>query len=145
MGDDVTDWTELREFAAVDLTESFIVAWEMESESLMVDLDLYLQPDHAFYEKPRPAEGACFRPAVIEFPYCTQLGELAKNGSGTAADAIESLGIGRISGFRRAGDGRYEISGAFGIVEILAERPLLRLKGPLARTPGGQIPGIQEQ
>ena len=144
MSEDVINWTELREFAAVDLSESFIVAWELESESLMIDLDLYLQPGHAFYEKPRPSEGACFRPAVIQFPYCTQLGEPGKNGCGTVADAIESLGIGRISGFRRAGDGRYEISGAFGTVEILAERPLLRLQGPLARTPGGQAQGTQE-
>jgi len=145
MSDDVTDWTELREFAAVDLTESFVVAWETESESLIIDLDLCLQPEHAFYEKPRPAEGACFRPAVIEFPYCTQVNEPAKNADGTVADAIESLSIGRVSGLRRTGDGQYEISGEFGSVEIMAERPLLRLKDAFAQIPGGQSRGNEER
>lgn len=145
MSDDITNWTELREFAAVDLTESFVIGWEKESESLLIDLDLYLQPEHAFYEEPRPAEGACFRPAVIEFPYCTQIREQEKDGNGTVADAIKSLRIGRIAGFRRTGDGQYEITGTFGAVEILAERPLLRLKSPHTGIPGVQSHGHQER
>ena len=59
MSDDVTNWTDLREFTAVDLTQSFVVAW-------------------------------------------------------------------------RTGDGQYEIMGDFGTLDIAAERPLLRLKGPFA-------------
>ena len=132
MSDDVTNWTELREFAAVDLTQSFVVAWETDAESLMIDLDLYLRPEHAFYEEPRPAEGACFRAAVIEFPSCTQVAKPGKTDNGTVADAIDSLKSGRIAGLRRTGDGQYEITGEFGSVDILAERPLLRLKGPIA-------------
>lgn len=130
MNDDVTNWTRLREFAAVDLEQSFVVAWEAERETLLVDLDLYLLPEHAFYEQPRPAEGACFRPAVIEFPYCTLVAESGKDRIGTVAETIRSLLAGRITGFRRIGDGRYEIKGTFGTVRINAERPLLRLKGP---------------
>ena len=33
----------------------------------IVDVDLLLQPDHPFYERPRPAEKVCIRPALIEF------------------------------------------------------------------------------
>lgn len=128
--DNLTNWTELREFAAVDLEQSFILAWELEEESLLIELDLFLLPEHTFYEKPRPAEGACFRPAVIEFSYCTQIAEAGKDGGDSVADSLESLHSGRIEGLRRIGDGQYEITGGFGTVRIAAERPLLRLKGP---------------
>ena len=132
MSDDVTNWTELREFAAVNLEQSFVVAWETEGESLLIDLDLFLRPEHAFYEEPRPSEGACFRPAVIEFPLCTQVAEPGTDRRGKVAQAIESLTAGRIAGLQRTGDGRYEIRGDFATVEIIAERPLLRLKAPCA-------------
>ena len=39
MSDNVTNWTELREFSAVDLEQSFVVGWEAEGESLLIDLD----------------------------------------------------------------------------------------------------------
>jgi hypothetical protein len=127
MHDDVTDWKELREFAAVDLEQSFVVAWDTDRESLLIDLDLLLLPDHAFYEEPRPAEGACFRQAVIEYAYCTQVSEPRKGNSGKLPGAIVGLNSGRINGLQRIGDGYYEISGEFGTVGIHAERPLLRL------------------
>lgn len=127
MHDDVTDWKELREFAAVDLEQSFVVAWDTDRESLLIDLDLLLLPEHAFYEEPRPAEGDCFRQAVIEYAYCTQVSEPRKGSSGKLPSAIEGLNSGRITGLQRIGDGYYEISGEFGTVGIHAERPLLRL------------------
>ena len=133
MTDDVTDWRELREFKAVDLTESFVLSWSTDAESLLIDLDLYLCPDHAFYERPRPAEKACFRPAFLEFPYCSGMssGVDTENGQ-SVPDIAAGLGLGAIEGLRRIGEGRYEITGQFGKVEIDAERPLLRLKGQLA-------------
>jgi len=132
MSDDVTNWTELREFAAVDLEQSFVVAWETEGESLLIDLDLFLLPEHSFYEEPRPSEGACFRPAVIEFAYCAEVTESGKVGGSSVEGAIRSLKAGRIAGLRRTGEGIYEIFGEFGNVGINAERPLLRLIGRVA-------------
>jgi len=44
MADDGTDWRDLREFKAVDLSKSFVLSWDTDSESLMIDLDLYLCP-----------------------------------------------------------------------------------------------------
>ena len=128
--DDSTDWRQLREFAAVDLTQSFILSCEVQSETLLVDIDLFLTPEHPFYEKPRPKQKVCIRPAVIEFPYCETI-----TGDGIGEDkSIESaaqlIRPGAITGFRRLADGRYEIDGAFGVVCIDAERPILRLKGP---------------
>jgi len=133
MTDDVTDWRELREFNAVDMSKSFVLSWDTDSESLLIDLDIFLCPDHAFYEKPRPAEKACFRPATLEFPSCSDVVSGTEVDIGRSVpDQAATLGHGAIEGLRRIGEGCYEISGEFGQVTINAERPLLRLKGPIA-------------
>ena len=124
------DWRKLREFADVDLTESFVLSWHFESGTLFIDVDVLLLPEHAFYETPRPAEKVCIRPALIEFPFCERIesnGLLV--GEDIAAD-IDKLGHGAIEGLQRLADGCYEINGEFGTVKIEAERPLLRLKSP---------------
>lgn len=125
------NWTELREFRAVDLTRSFVLSWEFEADSLLIDLDLALCPEHTFYEEPRPSEMACFRPAVLEFPNCT---EIISPVAGSASDNREvaaDLEHGKIGGFKLVAEGEYELSGEFGDVRIVAERPLLRLNGQL--------------
>jgi hypothetical protein len=125
---DSVDWRKLREFAEVDLAQSFVLSWHYEAGAVLIDIDLLLLPDHPFYEKPRPAEKVCIRPALIEFPFC----EAVKAGSDEddISAVVDGLGIGAISGLQLLADRRYEISGEFGDVEIEAERPLLRLKGP---------------
>lgn len=129
MRENPTNWTELREFRAVDLLQSFVLSWNAESGSLQIDLDLFLCPEHAFYERPRPKEGACFRPAILEFPYCSRLVSAVFKGDGNAvSETAAKLASGRIAGLRLVDDGRYEMNGAFGRVEIHAERPILRLK-----------------
>jgi hypothetical protein len=129
MRENPTNWTELREFRAVDLLQSFVLSWNAESGSLQIDLDLCLCPEHAFYERPRPKERACFRPAILEFPYCSRLVSAVFKGDGNAvSETAGKLASGKISGLRLVDDGRYEMNGAFGRVEIHAERPILRLK-----------------
>jgi len=113
-----TDWRQLREFRAVELGASFIVSWSLESETLRLDVDLQLTPEHAFFERPRPAEKTCIRPAVIEFPYCEQPLQ------------VEDLETGRIDDLVVLAEGHSQIRGEFGVVEIIAERPILRLKAP---------------
>ena len=122
-------WRQLREFADVDVSRSFVLSWRIEREMLVIEVDLFLEPGHPFYERPRPAEKVCIRPAVIEFPYCDELASDRATGS----DIIEitgNLDHGAIADLRVIADGRYEISGEFGTVSVNAERPILRLKGP---------------
>ena len=122
-------WRSLREFAGVDLTKSFVLSWRLQQETLVVDIDLYLEPEHPFYEKPRPAEKVCIRPAAIEFPWCD---DLSVEGL-PVADVVEmsrKIGHGAIRDLAVTGDGRYAISGEFGTVAVTAERPILRLKSP---------------
>jgi hypothetical protein len=126
-GDDIIEWRQLREFAAVDLTRSFVLSWHVEAGALIIDIDLYLTPEHPFYEKPRPAEKVCIRPACIEFPFCESL--RSDGGSeGELADIASDFGHGALTDLRRLSDDHYEISGEFGTVFVDAERPLLRLK-----------------
>ena len=122
------DWRNLREFADVDLEQSFVLSWKYESGALLIDADLLLLPEHPFYEPPRPAEKVCIRAALMEFPFCVAAGQSGTEFTNDIAASIAGLGIGAISGFRVVDDGRYEISGDFGDVMIEAERPLLRLK-----------------
>ena len=126
--DGVTDWRQLREFAAVDLTQSFVLSCDLQGDTLLLDIDLFLTPKHPFYEKPRPAQKVCIRPAVIEFPYCETITGEAVGDTGSPAEAVGKIGSGGISGLCRLADGRYELRGAFGTILIDAERPILRLK-----------------
>lgn len=106
-----------------------VIGWHVEGEILIIDVDLFLAPEHPFYEMPRPTEKVCIRPAAIEFPYCDAL----QSDRAVGSDVIEiakNLGHGAITDLRVVADGRYEISGEFGTVSVTAERPLLRLKGP---------------
>lgn len=121
------DWRELREFSGVDLLNSFVLSWRFEGESLLIDVDVCLEPKHPFYEAPRPAERHCIRAGVLEFPYCSTLRERGAQPA-EQRDVASGLRHGKIMSLRRVGDGRYELLGVFGHVCIESERPLLRLK-----------------
>lgn len=126
---EITDWRQLREFVDVDLTRSFVLSWHIESDALLIDVDLFLTPQHPFYESPRPAEKACIRPACIEFPVCEVL-DPGGDVQGELVDIAGNIDNGAITGLRRLGGVGYEISGEFGTVFIDAERPMLKIKQP---------------
>ena len=123
----MVDWSELREFSGVNLAASFVLSWHAEGDTLFIDLDLYLEPAHPFYETPRPAEKACIRPAFLEFPCCDEISAPAGD-SGAPRDMAGQLGPGAITGLRLLDEGCYEIAGEFGTVSVIADRPILRLK-----------------
>ena len=121
-------WRELREFADVDLARSFVLSWHAEADALVIDIDLLLSPAHPFYEKPRPAEKVCIRPACLEFPHCESLQREGEE-AGKPSEIIEKIGHGAITDLVVLEGGRYAFRGDFGTVSIKAERPLLRLTG----------------
>lgn len=126
--DNSVDWRKLREFTGVDLLNSYVLSWGVQRGTLLIDVDLQLNREHPFYEKPRPAEKVCIRAAVIDFPYCVAIVVNGDTVDEPLSDSVAKLGIGAIEGLRRLDDGPYEISGAFGTVRIDAERPILRLR-----------------
>ena len=125
---DKVGWRQLREFADVDLTKSYVLSWHAEAEVPVIDTDVCLEPQHPFYEKPRPAEKMCIRPAYIEFPNCDEL-RLGGGRRGEVTEIAGNIGHGVIADLCLLEDGRYAISGEFGTVSINAKRPILRLKG----------------
>lgn len=127
--DDRVDWRDMREFAGVDLTKSFILSWQIDGETLLIDVDMFLTSDHPFYERPRPAEKICIRPTVIEFPYCESIRTDSSAGAETLNDIVERIGPGAIEGLQQRNERSFEINGAFGTVKIDAERPILRFGG----------------
>ena len=127
---EVVDWRKFREFADVDLTRSFVLSWHFEAETLFIDTDMLLLPGHPFYEQPRPAEKVCIRPALIEFPFCVEVGTAGSPPADDINAFVNDLGHGAITGLQRRADGRYEITGDFGSIVVEAERPVMRLKGP---------------
>jgi len=132
MSNNETRWQELREFAAVDLTESFVLSWQLDASALLIDLDLFLCPEHSFYEEPRPSQGGCFRAAEIEFPDCISLTDAGgKNESSQIVEIAAALGIGKIHDLRCLREGEYRISGKFGDINISANRPILRIKSTI--------------
>lgn len=127
--DDGVDWRKLHEFTGVDLTRSYVLSWRVEADTLFVDVDLLLLETHPFYEKPRPAEKVCIRPAVIEFPHCDSISATGVPGA-EVIDIEDKISHGSIRSLQRLASGQYEMDGEFGTVWIDAERPILRLKGP---------------
>jgi hypothetical protein len=122
-------WRHLREFADVDLGRSYVLSWHIEGDMLVMEVDLYLEPAHPFYESPRPAEKACIRPAAIEFPHCDDI-RLIRDEETQAVEKVSKIGLGAIADLRVTEERHYAISGEFGTVSLVAERPILRLKGP---------------
>ncbi len=123
------DWRDLKEFAGVRLDKSYVLSWHVESEQLQIDVDLHLTKDHPQFEQPRPAEKVCIRPAIIEFPYCDEI-LIDGEDVGSVSTAAEQIRHGSIKGLRRVSGNAYEIEGDFGVVKILAERPIIRIKAP---------------
>lgn len=127
-GDESIDWRRLREFAGIELTKSYVLSWQLDGETLRIDVDLQLDSDHPFYEKPRPAEKVCIRPGSIEFPCCDSVRSDSTDDDGALAETVSKLALGAIHGMRRMHDGPYELTGEFGCVTIDAERPILKLQ-----------------
>ena len=124
------DWRRLREFADVDLEQSFVLSWHAGAGTLCVELDLCLMPSHPFYERPRPNEKRCIRAARIEFPDCSTFGRADEVDAPDPAARAAELGPGAIDSFNVMGDGRYRFCGRFGEVYVRAGRPILRFATP---------------
>ena len=125
----LADWRDLREFRQVDFEASYVLGWKLWGKMLAVDLDLRLEPGHAFYEPPRPAEKVCIRPAVLEFPDCDSIALKDEGPSIDTGALVAALGLGQIAGLVVYDDGVYELSGKFGTVVIHSGRLVLRLTG----------------
>lgn len=54
-------------FDGVLTTDSFILGWHREGDRLIFVLEASLWPGHPDYERPRPDEWTCYKPARLVF------------------------------------------------------------------------------
>lgn len=126
--EDTSNWRQLREFRGVNIERSFALSSKLDNGVFRIDVDLYLEKDHPFYERPRPAEKACYRAAFLEFPECTGVSVVnSESGVESPMDG-QSISPGKIHDLHRYGDGKYEMGGEFGVISIHSDRPLLKIK-----------------
>jgi hypothetical protein len=53
--------------AGVDLSDSFVLTWTVDSDQLLFQLDASLWPENPNYEQPKPGEHTCYKPATLAF------------------------------------------------------------------------------
>lgn len=125
---DAVSWEAFREFRGIDLEASFLLSATMTGDMLKLEVDLVLTPDHALFEKPRPAQKACVRAGIVEFPYLDSL-SIDEN-SIDSADVAPSLALlqpGKIASLEVTGEGNYLLTGEFGTVAFESGRPVLHI------------------
>lgn len=125
---DTVSWKEFREFRGVDLEASFLLSAATMGDTLRLEFDLVLTPEHALYETPRPAQKACVRAGTVEFPYLDSLtiDDRAVEPADTAS-SLASLQPGKVASLVVTGEGNYLLTGEFGTVAFESGRPILHI------------------
>ncbi len=61
------NFTELEIFKGIDLTDSFVLYWELERNCLSFDLEASVWPESRYYSKPKDDEFTCYKKARLDF------------------------------------------------------------------------------
>jgi hypothetical protein len=118
-----SDWTQLREFDGVDLSESYVLGWQLTPAGLAFELDVALTPDHPSYRPPRADERMCWVRGWLRFPAAASVQGLQDQSSVVGAtDATGARDYGNIDALSWA-DGQAHVVGEFGDVTLHSSRP----------------------
>ncbi|MBL9188047.1 MAG: hypothetical protein JNK23_11245 [Opitutaceae bacterium] len=121
----MTDWTTLPEFDGVDLSESYVLGWQIASSDLIFQLDVALVPGHPRYQTPRENDRACWLSGRLHFPNARDVVGLHSQGEVPGAiDATGTRDFGNIDGISWS-DGRAHVVGEFGDVTLVSARPFI--------------------
>lgn len=60
------DYTDLKIFKGIDLSDSFVLYWELLDDRLSFDLEASIWPDSAYYSKPDKDEFTCYKRARLD-------------------------------------------------------------------------------
>lgn len=117
------DWTQLKEFDAVDLSESYVLGWHQTPTEVVFELDVALTPEHRLYVAPRSGERTCWVRGALHFPEASIVhGLLEQRSVVGATDATGARDYGNIDQLSWA-DGQARIVGEFGDVTLRSARP----------------------
>lgn len=122
------DWTEISAFNQLDLSESFILSWTMESGDLLFEADFVLAVDHPEYRNPPPDEWACFRRGTLTFPNVRSVTGLPSRANvRPAIDATGEIDYGHFDSLIEKAPGIFELSGDFGVARLECGQPTVRI------------------
>lgn len=92
----------------IDLWESYVLGWEIKGDSLFINIDAYLFPEHPSYTKPLENEWACFVSASLIFKNVRELeGYDLLRKDNPAIDANGEKDYGHIEEFKYTVLGQY--------------------------------------
>lgn len=99
---------KIHDLKNIDLWESFVLGWELKENSLCINIDAYLFPEHPSYTKPLENEWACFVNARLIFENVSELkGYNLLRKDNPAIDASGEKDYGHIEEFKYTVLGQY--------------------------------------
>ncbi|HEX5056817.1 MAG TPA: hypothetical protein VFX02_10000 [Gammaproteobacteria bacterium] len=127
------DWTAIRAFDGLDLTESFVLSWNRDQNALRFDVDFVLTEEHPAFRPPSAEEWACFRRGILEFPNARSVKGLPKMSEvRPAVDATVENDYGHFDSFIESSPKRFEVTGDFGTFLVESDEPTVVLHADVA-------------
>ncbi len=105
-------------FKGIDLNDSFVLSWHQGENELTFGLEASIWPESRYYEKPKPNEYTCYKPAILLFKNFKELnGLLELNQVKVVTDASGEKDYGNIDNLEENNNG-FLVEGDFGSVSI---------------------------
>ena len=125
----MSTWTQLPQFDAIDLSESYVLGWLATPTELVFDLDVALTPEHPRYQPPRSGDRGFWLRGSLHFPRASDIRGLAEqSGVPGATDATGARDYGNVDELSWTDDEAH-VSGEFGDVTLRCERPYITFSG----------------
>jgi hypothetical protein len=113
-------------FSGYYLEDSYVLAISERDRNLAFELEAVLTPSHPEYRPPPPTEQHCYRNAHLVFQDVRDIRWQRKCGN-SFVDAQGERDLGNIDSFLIFPDGRYQLAGDWGEVELLAGKACMSL------------------
>jgi hypothetical protein len=113
-------------FEHVYLEDSYVLGIDTTLQTVTIDMDVVLIETHPLYKKPPLNEQYCYRKGQIIFPNCKEVKWIEKS-MFPFTDATGEVDYGNIDSFVLI-DGRYEIEGDWGRLDIISDSPILEIQ-----------------
>ena len=103
----------------IDLTDSFVLSWRTEDDSLIFNVEFSLWPESEFYTPPKPNQYTCYRKSSLIFTNVSQLNGLkSMKETQSTTDPDGTIDYGNIDEFTSNSDNNVWMSGDFGEVKL---------------------------
>ncbi|PHS20560.1 MAG: hypothetical protein COA86_01020 [Kangiella sp.] len=112
------NYTSLDIFKGIDLTDSFVLFWELKDNCLTFDLEASVWPESPYYSKPKKDEYTCYKNVRLYFKNIESIQGLKEmNQVNPSTDKSCELDYGNINSLSIDDEG-FKLEGDFGEVTI---------------------------